>query len=43
MIAVLDIAPCCLAQVGRRFGGAYCPHHQGDITYRPDDGGYETT
>jgi hypothetical protein len=25
-----DVAPCSHVEVGRRFGGAYCLHHQGD-------------
>jgi hypothetical protein len=28
--AFWDIAPCSLAEVYRRFGGACCLHHQGD-------------
>jgi hypothetical protein len=24
-----DVAPSCLADIGRRFRGTYCLHHQG--------------
>jgi hypothetical protein len=27
---VWDVAPCSLVGVDRRFGGAYCLHHQDD-------------
>jgi len=30
MAAIWNIALCRLVEVDRRFGGAYCPHHQGD-------------
>jgi hypothetical protein len=30
MTAVWDVAPCSLAEVVRRFRGAYCLHHQAD-------------
>jgi hypothetical protein len=26
-----DVAPCNHVEVGRRFRGAYCLHHQGDL------------
>jgi hypothetical protein len=29
MKAFWDIVTCCLVEVDRRFGGAYCLHHQG--------------
>jgi hypothetical protein len=37
MSAFWDNAPCSLVAVNRRFGGAYCLHHQGGR--RPDEGG----
>jgi hypothetical protein len=27
----LDVAPCSLVDTNRRFRGAYCFHHQGDM------------
>jgi hypothetical protein len=30
MIVSLDVAPCSLVEVYRRFGGAYRNHYQGD-------------
>jgi hypothetical protein len=30
MTAFWNIPPCSLVEVDRRFGGAYCLHHQGD-------------
>jgi hypothetical protein len=37
--AFWDVAPCSLVRVDRRFGGAYCLHHEGDeCPDRPDDG-----
>jgi hypothetical protein len=32
MAVFWDVAPCSLVDIGRRFTGAYCPHHQGDET-----------
>jgi hypothetical protein len=32
MTAFWDNAQCSLIEVDRRFGGAYCLHHQGDKT-----------
>jgi hypothetical protein len=29
MTVFWDVAPCSLVYVYKRFGGAYCPHHQG--------------
>jgi cephalosporin hydroxylase len=29
--ALWDTAPSCLVEIGRRFGGAYCLHHQDDV------------
>jgi hypothetical protein len=29
---VLDVAPCSQVAVDRRFRGAYCLHHQGNLT-----------
>jgi hypothetical protein len=26
-----DVAPCSLVEIDRRFRGAYCLHHQGDV------------
>jgi hypothetical protein len=34
----MDVAPCCLADIYRRFRGAYCLHYQG-ADFRPEDGG----
>jgi hypothetical protein len=35
-----NVAPSSLVEIGRRFRGAYCLHHQGDVsTHRPEDGG----
>jgi hypothetical protein len=28
--AFWDVAPCSVVEIGRRFKGAYCLHHQGD-------------
>jgi hypothetical protein len=33
MAALWDVAPCTLVQVDRRFGGIYCPRHQGDCYF----------
>jgi hypothetical protein len=30
MAAVMDVAPCSVVDVERRFRGAYCLHYQGD-------------
>jgi hypothetical protein len=38
MTAFWDTVPCSLIWVERRFGSAYCLHHQGN---RPDDGNAE--
>jgi hypothetical protein len=32
MAVFWDVAPCSLVDIGRRFRGAYCLHHQGDYT-----------
>jgi hypothetical protein len=32
MTAFWDIAPCSLIKVTQRFGGAYCLHHQDDVS-----------
>jgi hypothetical protein len=32
MTAFWEIAPCSLVEVDRRFRGAYCLHHQGDVS-----------
>jgi hypothetical protein len=29
MAVFWDVAPCSLVDIDRRFGGAYCLHHQG--------------
>jgi hypothetical protein len=42
MALFMDIAPCSLVEVDRRFRGAYCFHHQ-SLTYRPEDGGSGTS
>jgi hypothetical protein len=34
-----DVAPCRLLKVDGCFKGAYCHSHQGDESYRRDDGG----
>jgi hypothetical protein len=31
---VLDVAPCSLVEIDRRFRGVYCLHHQGAISTR---------
>jgi hypothetical protein len=36
MTVFWDIAPCSLADIDRRFTGAYCLHHQGEGS---DNGG----
>jgi hypothetical protein len=30
MAVFWDVAPCSLVEIGQRFRGAYCLHHQGD-------------
>jgi hypothetical protein len=39
MTAFWDIGPCNLAEIGRRFGGAYSLHHQDDEQdrYQPNN------
>jgi hypothetical protein len=34
MTAFWDIAPYSLVEVDQRFGGAYCLHHQGEISQK---------
>jgi hypothetical protein len=34
MAVFWDVAPCILEVIDRRLGGAYCLHHQGDISTR---------
>jgi hypothetical protein len=31
MAVFLDVAPCSLVEIDRRFRGAYCLHHQGGL------------